>query len=389
MGGGETSGAASWRPLPAVAICKISDALFLSGLLLFAQATQRECDADDYRHDIRRTNSLQKILNVAKEAESAVEDLFKRPETLQQTADLLTKLFPLWIFGAVMLGLFAPKTVTWLQGDGVTICVGATMVFTGMTLDTDDFVRILQQPSQVAMGVMCQYTVMPLAGCVIARVLQLQSDVAAGLILLASCPGGTSSNLITIIAKGDVALSVLMTTASTLLASFATPLLVAFMAGSLVRIDSLGLIKSTLAVVLGPVAVGLSVNKVFPNASSFAKRATPLLSVMMVSLICGSIIGHSGGEIKSKQGLQVLVAVILVHGLGFVVGYHLPRSMGISKRACRTTAIEVGIQSSALAVVLAQRHFPQPMLTSLSGAISSPVQSVLGSLAAMYWYANA
>ena len=213
MGGGETSGAASWRPLPAVAICKISDALFLSGLLLFAQATQRECDADDYRHDIRRTNSLQKILNVAKEAESAVEDLFKRPETLQQTADLLTKLFPLWIFGAVMLGLFAPKTVTWLQGDGVTICVGATMVFTGMTLDTDDFVRILQQPSQVAMGVMCQYTVMPLAGCVIARVLQLQSDVAAGLILLASCPGGTSSNLITIIAKGDVALSVLMTTA--------------------------------------------------------------------------------------------------------------------------------------------------------------------------------
>ena len=331
---------------------------------------------------------MQKILNVAKEAESAVEDLFKRPETLQQTADLLTKLFPLWIFGAVVLGLFAPKTVTWLQGHGVTICVGATMVFTGMTLDTDDFVRILQQPSQVAMGVMCQYTVMPLAGCVIARVLQLQSDVAAGLILLASCPGGTSSNLITIIAKGDVALSVLMTTASTVLASFATPLLVAFMAGSLVRIDSLGLIKSTLAVVLGPVAVGLSVNKVFPKASSFAKRATPLLSVMMVSLICGSIIGHSGGEIKSKQGLQVLVAVILVHGLGFVVGYHLPRSMGISKRACRTTAIEVGIQSSALAVVLAQRHFPQPMLTSLPGAISSPVQSVLGSLAAMYWYAN-
>ena len=185
VGGGEPSGAASWRPVPAVAICKISDALFLSALLLFAQATQRECDADD-RPDIRRTNSLQKILNVAKEAESAVEDLFKRPETLQQTADLLTKLFPLWIFGAVVLGLFAPKTVTWLQGHGVTICVGATMVFTGMTLDTDDFVRILQQPSQVAMGVMCQYTVMPLAGFVIARVLQLQSDVAAGLILLLS-----------------------------------------------------------------------------------------------------------------------------------------------------------------------------------------------------------
>jgi len=320
------------------------------------------------------------------EADKAVESLFSRPKSCQEWADLGTSLFPVWIGVSVVLGLYKPETVTWLRGDGVTACVGATMVFTGMTLDTADFLRILQQPLQVAMGCMCQYSLMPTMGWLIAKVLGLPKDIAAGLILLASCPGGTSSNLITLIAKGDVALSVLMTTASTLLASILTPVIVSYLAGSLVRIDSVALIKSTLQVVLGPVAAGLCLNKLFPRATGFAKKATPLVSVILVSLICGSIIGQTASEIKGFQGLVVLGAVTALHSAGFALGYSVPRFLGYSSAVCRTTAIETGIQSSALAVVLATRHFPDPILTALPGALSSPSQSILGSLIAMYWY---
>lgn len=316
----------------------------------------------------------------------ARQSLFSRPQSPQEWADLMTSMFPLWILWAVVLGLYQPKTVNWLRDDGITLCVGATMVFTGMTLDPADFVRIFNNPAQVFVGCMCQYTLMPLCGHVISKMLAFPKDIAAGLILLSSCPGGTSSNLITLIAKGDVALSVLMTTASTVLASVLTPAIVAYMAGSLVQIDSMGLIKSTLQVVLCPVAVGLCFDKLLPGVSKYAKRATPLVSVMLVSLICGSVISRAAAEIRGNQGLGVLVGVTLLHAGGFFLGYKVPEKLGYDHTVCRTTSIETGIQSSALAVVLATRHFPDPVLTALPGALSSPAQSILGSLMAMYWY---
>ena len=140
-------------------------------------------------------------------ADAAVASLFARPQSIQGWADLLTSMFPLWVGVAVLLGLSRPETVTWLSDDGVTVGVGATMVFTGMTLSTQEFVRVLQRPTSVAMGCMCQYTVMPAAAFLIGHLMRLPKDVRAGLILLGSCPGGTSSNLITLIASGDVALS--------------------------------------------------------------------------------------------------------------------------------------------------------------------------------------
>ena len=227
------------------------------------------------------------------DADIAMKSLFGRPQNMQEWVDLLTSMFPVWILVAVVLGLYQPKTVNWLHDEGITACVGATMVFTGMTLKPEDFVRILLQPSQVLCGCLCQYTLMPSTGYALVRLLGLPKDSGAGLILLASCPGGTSSNLITLIARGDVALSVLMTTASTMLAAVVTPALVSLLAGNLVRIDSAGLVKSTLQVVLVPVAVGLIFNQWLPGLSAFAKQATPLLSVVIVSLICGSVISRA------------------------------------------------------------------------------------------------
>lgn len=125
-------------------------------------------------------------------ADAAVASLFARPQSIQGWADLLTSMFPLWVGVAVLLGLSRPETVTWLSDDGVTVGVGATMVFTGMTLSTQEFVRVLQRPTSVAMGCMCQYTLMPMAAFLIGHLMRLPKDVRAGLILLGSCPGGTS-----------------------------------------------------------------------------------------------------------------------------------------------------------------------------------------------------
>ncbi|EKX37653.1 hypothetical protein GUITHDRAFT_144786 [Guillardia theta CCMP2712] len=216
-----------------------------------------------------------------------------RLKRLAAILEVLASLFPLWVVVAVLAAIFKPETVTWLQGNSITVAVGATMVFTeqtsnndkGMTLTIDDFVRILKDPAQVSMGCLCQYTLMPILGVFISKFLKLPKDIAAGLILLSSCPGGTSSNLITLIAK----------------AAIATPSLVAMNAGSLVKIDPIGLVISTMQVVLGPVACGLAVHHLFPHSAAMAKIFTPFISVIMVSLICGSIIGCRANSLDLRH----------------------------------------------------------------------------------------
>ena len=207
-----------------------------------------------------------------------------------------------------------PTTLAWLKGDMITAFVGATMVFTGMTLEVDDFLKILRQPSQVLLGFLCQFTIMPGLAYWISRLLNLPTDIAAGLILLGCCPGGTSSNLVTLIAKGDVALSVLMTTASTVAASLVTPTLVALLAGSLIQVDGIALAVSTLQVVMMPIAAGLVLNKLLPRISQWAQAVTPLLSVIIVSLICGSIVAQTA-SVALKAGPIVFAAVTLLHAV--------------------------------------------------------------------------
>ena len=275
---------------------------------------------------------------------------------LERLSGQLTELFPVWVLISVVVGITKPSMVTWLTPNLITMAVSAVMVFTGMTLEIGDFQEILKKPSQVALGCVCQFGIMPFLSSGIVRALGMQPDIAAGVILLGSCPGGTSSNLITLIAGGDVALSVLMTSASTILAPFLTSTMVGLLAGAFVDIDMLGMFKSVrhksiprcraraisaqckagirpccrlmqfqapffdcflppiqvLSVVLGPVFAGITINRYFPGISKMTKKITPLLSVFLVSLICGSVIGTSAGDVKAA-GLSVVAAVVAVH----------------------------------------------------------------------------
>lgn len=299
----------------------------------------------------------------------------------------LTNLFPLWVLLGGLLALVHPPLFTWFSGSLIVWGLAAIMLGMGITLGFEDFRRVLRTPGRVALGFVAQYSIMPLAGYAVARALDLPPAFAAGVILVGCCPGGTASNVVTYIAGADVALSVLMTMCSTIGAIVATPLLTSWLAGTFVPVDGWGLFLSTVQVVLLPVLLGAALNHFFPRLVEAVLPVAPLASVAVIVLICASIIGQSRDAIL-ESGASLLLAVLLVHGLGFALGYAMAHLVARDRTVSRTVSIEVGMQNSGLAVVLARRHFADP-LTAAPGAISSVVHSMLGSLLAAWWRRSA
>jgi len=236
----------------------------------------------------------------------------------------------------------------------------------------------------VAAGFLAQFLIMPVAGWLVATVLGLDTPFAVGLMLVACCPGGTASNVVAYIARADVALSVLMTTCTTLGAVVLTPLLTKLLAGRLVEVDAWGLFLSTLQVVVLPVATGVAINRFLPRVVRAVMPVAPLVSVVTIALVCASVIGQNAAAVLGS-GPTLLLAVALLHAIGFGVGYCFARLVGYDRIVARTISIEVGMQNSGLGVVLAQKHFPTEPLTAVPCAISSVVHSVIGSLLAGWW----
>lgn len=296
---------------------------------------------------------------------------------------LLTNAFPVWVLGGGVLALFQPAWFTWFSGPWIVWGLAVIMLGMGMTLTLDDFRRVLTMPKPVALGFVAQFSVMPLLGWGIGRLLGLDTPFAVGLILVACCPGGTASNIVTFLARADVALSVVMTAVSTLAAVIMTPFLTQLLAGSRVPVDALGLLWSTLQVVILPVLAGVAINRFFPRVVRPVLPVAPLVSALTVALICASIIGQSATAIRASAGV-LLLAVFLLHAGGFGLGYGLARLLGFGCSVARTVSIEVGMQNSGLGVVLARRHFADP-LTAVPCAISSVFHSVIGSVLAGWW----
>jgi BASS family bile acid:Na+ symporter len=295
----------------------------------------------------------------------------------------LTNGFPVWVLLGGAAALVHPPLFTWFRGEAIVGGLAVVMLGMGVTLGVEDFRAVARVPRPIAFGFAAQYTIMPLAGWAVARALALEPPLAVGLILVACCPGGTASNVVTYLARANVALSVLMTTCSTLGAVVMTPLLTAWLAGAYVPVDAAGLVRSTAQVVLLPVALGLALHHAFPRLVRAVTPAAPLVSVAVITLICASIIGQSAGDLRRSSGL-VLAAVLALHAAGFAVGYAASRAFGYDRTTSRTVSIEVGMQNSGLGVVLARQHFADP-LTALPCAISAIAHSVIGSLLAGVW----
>lgn len=257
------------------------------------------------------------------------------------------------------------------------------MLGMGMTISLKDFVAALAMPKELLAGVVLQYTVMPSAGALIGQTFGLPHYYAAGLVLVACCPGGTASNVVTYLARGNVALSVLMTSASTFLAVVMTPMLTAKLAGQYVAVDASALFLSTLQVVLLPVLSGAAMAHFFPKSVSKISPFAPLVAIITVAALCASAIAQNAPAILATGG-QVVLAVVSLHAAGFLFGYLLSRLLGFQESTARTISIEVGMQNSVLGVVLANQHFSNP-LTAVPCAVSSVCHSILGSLLAAFW----
>ncbi|PKM35337.1 MAG: transporter [Gammaproteobacteria bacterium HGW-Gammaproteobacteria-10] len=298
--------------------------------------------------------------------------------------NLLANLFPFWVITCSGLALFFPAWFTWFSGPMIVWGLAIIMIGMGITLSFEDFLRVTRTTRPVLIGVVAQFAVMPLLGWAIAYGLSLDPQLAVGLILVACCPGGTASNVVSYIAHADVALSVLMTMCSTFAAVVMTPLLTHWLAGAYVPVDAWSLFFNTLQVVILPVLSGMLLNRYTPRLVKAVTPVAPLVSVMVIALICASIIGANAGTIKDSA-LPLLSAVALLHLGGFTIGYTMARLMKLEENASRTISIEVGMQNSGLGAVLAQSSFAQMALAPIPSAISASFHSIIGSVLAAWW----
>ncbi|KAL0324412.1 UNVERIFIED_CONTAM: Sodium/pyruvate cotransporter BASS2, chloroplastic [Sesamum calycinum] len=298
----------------------------------------------------------------------------------ERIIETLTTLFPVWVILGTIIGIYKPAMVTWLETDLFTVGLGFLMLSMGLTLTFDDFRRCLRNPWTVGVGFLAQYLIKPMLGFFIAMTLKLSAPLATGLILVSCCPGGQASNVATYISKGNVALSVLMTTCSTIGAIVMTPLLTKLLAGQLVPVDAAGLAISTFQVVLVPTIIGVLSNEFFPKFTSKIITVTPLIGVILTTLLCASPIGQVADVLKT-QGAQLLLPVALLHAAAFFLGYWLSK-ISFGESTSRTISIECGMQSSALGFLLAQKHFTNP-LVAVPSAVSVVCMALGGSALAV------
>ena len=291
---------------------------------------------------------------------------------------MFTRLFPLWVSLCAFLALVEPNLFTWFSGYWITYGLGGIMLGMGLTLQWSDFNQILSTPKWVILGLVLQFSLMPLMGWGLGIIFELPPFFAVGLILVASCPGGTASNVMAYLARANVALSVAMTTCSTLAGIILTPYLTASLSGNYLAVDAWGLFYSTLKVVLLPVTLGVLLNQYFPKRTQKMISLAPPIAVVLIVLIVASIIGQ-GREIILTAGFSLIFAIMILHFLGFVLGFLMSRLLLKDIAASKTIAIEVGMQNSGLGAVLARENFANPA-TAIPSAISSLVHSIYGSI---------
>jgi BASS family bile acid:Na+ symporter len=299
----------------------------------------------------------------------------------RKLCNLASQYFPFWVLLAALIGLKSPNTFLWVLPH-IPLLLGVIMLGMGMTLQVEDLREVLRRPKQVFIGTIAQYTIMPLFAYGLAVLFQLPPDLAVGVILVGSCPGGTASNVITFLARGDVALSVAMTSVSTLISPIMTPLLTLWFAGQWIEIPTGNLLLSILKIVWVPVILGILLRRFFESQVEQVIPVMPLISVSAIVVIVGAVVGVNAEKLVNAAAIVFLV--IIIHNLlGLILGYRLGKFCQMPEKQCRTIAIEVGMQNSGLAVSLALSYF-QP-LAAIPGAIFSVWHNISGPLLATYW----
>lgn len=297
---------------------------------------------------------------------------------------------------AVVAGL-SPDMFAWVQqGQRPNVILGIIMLTMGCTLSTDDFKMLLRRPTDILLGTLAQFTVMPLVAYGLSHIFGLNPFLSAGIILVGCCPGGVSSNIMCFLCRGDVAFSVGMTTVSTLLAPIVTPLMVLLLAGQQIEVDAIGMFKNICIVTLIPVGVGVLFNYFGSKKQWFddVKAVLPGISVIALSCIVGGVIYTAYPRLVENgwQLMMLILAVVTLHnGLGYLLGYMIGKIAGFTTAKKRTISLEVGMQNAGMATVLANGFFATPAaiaanplaaLTVLPCALSCAYHSISGTILA-------
>jgi BASS family bile acid:Na+ symporter len=299
--------------------------------------------------------------------------------------------FSLWIVLGCLWAWWQPELWIWFQ-PYIAIGLGVIMLGMGLTLRLSDFSDVFRMPKIIAIGVLSQFVIMPLSAYFWVKALDLEASLAIGLILVGACPGGTASNVITYLARANVALSVLLTMCSTFAAVVLTPLLTEWLAGAYVPVDGWGLFRSMVLVVLIPLIAGLLINTALDRLQQHKRHTVraainafgPIVSVAVIVLVVGSIV--AGNKIAIGQvGPKLFASVFLFHATGFVLGYIVMKWLGYGKIECHTVSIEVGMQNSGLGASLAKTHFADMAMAPVPAAISAVFHCLIGSALAGVW----
>ena len=279
------------------------------------------------------------------------------------------------------VALFWPSSFLWVDTWAINPMLGVIMFGMGLTLSPQDFRIVFSRPKDIIIGCLAQFTVMPLLALGLSWAFALPKELALGVILVGCCPGGTASNVITYLAKGDLALSVGMTATSTLLAPLLTPLLVWLLAGTMVEVDTIGMLLSIVYVVIAPIVVGLIFQRYLPKFTKSTVPYLPAFSSIVIAFVVGIVVSHNADRLL--VGGMIVVLVVMLHNLcGLSLGYIIGRLLGLADSKKRAISIEVGMQNSGLASSLATLHFAAYPLATIPGAIFSVWHNISGALVA-------
>lgn len=301
-------------------------------------------------------------------------------QLLAQISRFVSSTFALWVLLAAVLAYFLPGGFAWIAAYIVPL-LGIIMFGMGLTLSRKDFSEVFTRPKDVLIGVLGQFLIMPSLAWLLSTVFNLPPEIAIGVILVGCCPGGTASNVMTFLARGDLALSVTITSVTTLMAPIMTPALIYLLGSQWIKVDAWGMFTSIVYVVILPIIAGLVAQQFLGNQVKKCVQVLPLVSVVCIVSIVAAVVAVSHERIATT-GLIIFIVVVLHNGFGLIFGYLLGKMMGMPLAKRKTLSIEVGMQNSGLGVTLAKAHFSADPITAVPSAIFSVWHNISGPIAA-------
>ncbi len=313
--------------------------------------------------------------------ENRYTEAIHKEKNMKTISNFIGKYMAAAVLFVAMLALFVPQSCLWIQTGWVNYLLMTVMFGMGLTMKTSDFTVVFSRPKDVIIGCVSQFLIMPLLAFLLGRLFGLDDELMVGVILVGTCPGGTSSNVITYLSDGDVALSVGMTSVNTLLAPFLTPALTYLFLKTSVNVDVLAMFLSIIKVVIVPIGLGIIINRFFGKFTQKAKDILPSVSVIAICLIVAAIVSHNSAKILSTGA--VIFAVVILHNiLGYLCGYGIGKVFKMDIARKKAVAVEIGMQNSGLATTLAGSAFPDMSMATVPGAVFSVWHNISGAMLA-------